>query len=212
MKLVYFNAKGLAETSRYLFAIKSQEYEDFRYPFHIVDGKYVREEFEQDLEKGLFEKSLGRLPYLQINKDIICQSKTIERFLARKFDMMGSNDIEESHIDSICECIRDFKDHYTSIKNDEKAVNNFFEVELPNKFHLLSLMMNKNGSSFGYSVSNKLSLADVVIYTFVMDFFPDKQKVIQSCKHSPKIKSILNTVHHLPSVQKWIKERPVTLF
>ncbi len=213
MKLVYFNARGLAETSRFLFAINHHEYEDFRYPIHIIDGKYIRDEFELDLEKGQFEQSMGKLPYLQIKNDIICQSKAIERFLARHFNMMGSNDIEEAHIDSICECIRDFKEHYTTIKNNEHEVHKFFETDLPNKLHKLSLMMNKNGSSFGFSVSHKLSLSDIVIYTFIMDFFGDKQQnAIQSCKHSPKIRSILKTVHDLPAVQSWLKERPVTMF
>ena len=37
MKLTYFNGRGLAETSRILFAISGEDYEDFRYPLEIID-------------------------------------------------------------------------------------------------------------------------------------------------------------------------------
>ena len=39
MKLVYFNGRGMAETSRLLFAAGGVEYEDFRYPLEIIDMK-----------------------------------------------------------------------------------------------------------------------------------------------------------------------------
>ena len=37
MKLVYFNVRGLAETSRILLALGGEEYEDFRYPLEVID-------------------------------------------------------------------------------------------------------------------------------------------------------------------------------
>ena len=44
MKLTYFNVRGLAETTRMLFAVNNQtgdreEYEDFRYPLEVIDMK-----------------------------------------------------------------------------------------------------------------------------------------------------------------------------
>ena len=54
MKLVYFNGRGLAETSRLLFAISGQTYEDFRYPLKIIDMKtwnMERKEFDEEQRK-----------------------------------------------------------------------------------------------------------------------------------------------------------------
>ena len=55
MKLVYFNGRGLAETSRLVLAYAGADYEDFRYPLEIVDWKtfnFVREEFIADRDSG----------------------------------------------------------------------------------------------------------------------------------------------------------------
>ena len=48
LKLAYFNGKGLAETSRLLFAATETPFEDFRYPISVIDGKYIRDEFTAD--------------------------------------------------------------------------------------------------------------------------------------------------------------------
>ena len=82
MKLVYFNLRGLAETSRLLFAINHQEYQDFRYNFSVKDlSKYDFEkpEFDNDKSNGLLLKSMNKLPYLEVDGNVICQSKAIER-------------------------------------------------------------------------------------------------------------------------------------
>ena len=51
LKLMYFDGRGLAETSRILFAIGGEDYEDKRYPLEIIDWAthdMKKEEFEQD--------------------------------------------------------------------------------------------------------------------------------------------------------------------
>ena len=68
--------------------------------------------FTINQEKGLFKENLGRLPLLVWEGNEISQSKTMERFLGRKFGFMGSNDIEEARIDAFCEHIRDIKQKY----------------------------------------------------------------------------------------------------
>ena len=80
MKLVYFNARGLAETSRMLLSINDTNYTDFRYPLEIIDWtthNIQKDEFDADKELGTFTKSLNKLPYLEVDGEIIPQSKTI---------------------------------------------------------------------------------------------------------------------------------------
>ena len=55
MKLVYFNVRGLAETSRILLALGGEEYEDFRYPLEVIDmskHEMKKEEFDTDKAAG----------------------------------------------------------------------------------------------------------------------------------------------------------------
>ena len=95
-KLIYFNVRALAETSRMLLKAAGQPFEDCRYPIEFKDGQPVRPEWEADKSKYIYEK----IPVLEIDggKYSIAQSKAIERFLARRFNMLGSNDIEAAII------------------------------------------------------------------------------------------------------------------
>ena len=95
-KLIYFDLRGLAETSRMLFKAAGQSFEDFRYPFTVKDGKQIRNEWIADKPNYIYEK----IPVLEIDggKYVIPQSKAIERFLARRFNMLGDNDIEAALI------------------------------------------------------------------------------------------------------------------
>jgi hypothetical protein len=95
-KLIYFASRGRAETSRMLFKAAGQEFEDYRYPQTVKDGQYIRPEWDVDKSKYIYEK----IPVLEIDggKYIIAQSKAIERFLARRFNMLGSNEFEAAII------------------------------------------------------------------------------------------------------------------
>ncbi len=95
-KLTYFNIRGLAETSRMLFKAAGQQFEDYRYPISMKDGQFSRPEWDADKPKYIYEK----IPVLEIDggKYTIAQSKAIERFLARRFNMFGNNDVEAALI------------------------------------------------------------------------------------------------------------------
>ncbi len=95
-KLIYFNIRGRAEIARMLFKAAGQEFEDYRYPLTIKDGQFLRPEWDADKSKYTYE----HIPVLEIDggKHTIAQSKAIERFLARRFNMLGSNDVEAAII------------------------------------------------------------------------------------------------------------------
>ena len=105
MKLVYFNGRGLAETSRLILALNKIKYKDVRYPIEIKDWSnhvIIKDEFEEDKKNNKFLNSLNKLPYLQLSDGkIIGQSKSIERYLAKRYDMMGDTFEEEALIDGI---------------------------------------------------------------------------------------------------------------
>jgi glutathione S-transferase len=67
-KLVYFNARGRAELTRFIFAVAGQEYEDFR---------FEREDWPKYKENAPF----GQSPYLEVhdgsNTFVIAQSIAI---------------------------------------------------------------------------------------------------------------------------------------
>jgi len=217
MKLTYFNVRGLAETSRILLAIGGEEYEDFRYPLDIIDmstHEMTKVEFDSDKSEGKLVGSLNKVPFLEVDGVIIPQSKTIERFLGNRFNMMGSNEIENAQIDAICESVRDFKEMYQKVRGlvgDELVVgmNEWFTVTLVER---LSLLENQLVGEEGYSVGNAMSLADVVLFTFVTQFFDNKEASYNATLATPKIRAVVDRVALDDKVVGWFERRPKTSF
>jgi hypothetical protein len=225
MKLTYFNGRGLAETSRVLFAIAGQEYEDFRYPIQVLDWsifKMVREEFDADKRQGKFWDSLDKLPRLEVDGQVVFQSKSIERYLANRFDLLGSTPLETAFIDSIGETIRDFKDGYQKVRNSpaetkEAAMQTYFSETLPSLLLELSNVIRTRRTydtidHYSFVIGNKLSLADVQIFLFLTDFFDNKDLVLSAYEDLAVIKTIVANVGNLGSVKNWLSIRPQTPF
>jgi len=233
MKLTYFNGRGLAEVSRLIFAVTSAKYEDFRYPLTILDWStynMVRKEFDADKASGKLWESMNKLPTLEVDGQIICQSKAIERYLASTFGLMGTTALEAAKIDSLCECIRDFKDMYRDFKDFQKlrngcaednelAKNKWFSETIAEKLgafdKLLALGVYQDKGKDDddvYAVGNRLSLADIVIYSFLVDFFETNVAIKKSYASCKTLNAIVRTVGDNEGIQKWMAERPDTPF
>lgn len=218
MKLVYFNGRGLAETSRLILAWNNVEYEDFRYPLKIIDWSthtMVKDEFDKDKNEGKLTNSLGKVPFLVDNGETISQSKSIERYLASKYNMMGTTPTEFAKIDSICEYVRDFKDMYQKVrqlKGNERTngMNVWFKETLVEKLEILDNILSDNDE--GYSVGSKSSLADIVLFSFITQFFDDAQSAIDSTKKAPKLCKIIEKIRLDKNIKTWVSIRPITDF
>ncbi|CAF0821728.1 unnamed protein product [Rotaria sp. Silwood1] len=207
-KLIYFAGRGLAETSRMLFKAAGQEFQDYRYPIVINDGQYIRPEWDADKSKYIYEK----IPVLEIDggKYVIAQSKAIERFLARRFNMLGSNDIEAAIIDAAGEQILDLKQAYNKAKTaGADSVKKFFEEDLTKTFTAFEKQANKNKS--GYWIGSSLSLFDIQLYNLI-HFFDDQQSVQKALENCPTLKAIHDQVEQTPAIKKWLDERPQSVF
>ena len=95
---------------------------------------------------------------------------------------MGSNEIEAAVIDSYCEYLRDFK--YDNL-----------------------LTINETHSQF--SMGNKLSLADVSIYSFLVEYFDNKEGVLEALKDCKKLRRVVETVKLNKKIKNWLTNRPV---
>ena len=77
-RLTYFNSRGVAECSRLMFKLKEQDFEDVR---------LTRK--SEELETLKAKSPTGQFPLLEIEgldkPLVLCQSRAIERYLARKF-------------------------------------------------------------------------------------------------------------------------------
>ena len=135
MKLVYFNLRGVVEVSRYMLHMGGAEYEDFRYPFDT--SNWAKPEADAAKIEGKHDINMGRLPFLEVDGQLVAQSKSIERFVATRFGFYGANDVEAAQIDCVCEHVRDIKDAYQKVrgiqdKAEKKAgMEKWFGTDLP---------------------------------------------------------------------------------
>jgi glutathione S-transferase len=155
---------------------------------------------------------MDRVPLFNFNGTTIGQSKTIERFVAKKFGFMGTNEIEEALIDMLTEHVRDIKQKYNDSKSgksgDELATakSNFISSELPKWAQKLEKCVGKEG----FSVGSKLSLADITIQQLFQDYFDDKEGAAASIEPLPGLSAIVANV--AAAASNWFSTRPSTPF
>ena len=222
LQLKYFNARGAAETSRILLAIGGDPYEDIR--FDIIPGKMESPAFSAAKETGELKMNLNRAPVLVTPEGVtIGQSKAIERYLARRFGLMGESSEEEALIDCVCEHCRDVRDaqarkgfsFFSRDKTDEeKAVlrKEWFESDMPALLEKIDAAVQDTGSP-GHAVGNPLSLADVAIFSLLRDCYPpDQEEVAQAAEGCAALNSIAEGVANDPRVAEWLERRPPSNF
>jgi len=213
--LTYFNGRGLAEVSRYLFVLKGVDYEDYRFPDVPIPG-------ETGMKRPLFEANkesypFGQVPVLQVGGEkgvVLAQSKAIERYLAKEFGFMGCSAIEAQLIDSVGEAIRDFRDAYWKTREKPEEKTKFFAEVFPKALKYLNRFAMEHGNKNHTFVGNSISLADVQFFQALASFnvYHDDEFSEKIIVGYPALVAIRHNVATQPQIQKWIAERPVTFF
>ena len=223
LQLKYFDARGAAETVRILLAVGKEDYEDTRY--EIAPGTMEAPAFKEAKEKGELVANMDRAPILIVDGDhVIGQSKAIERFLARRYKLMGRSEIEAAQIDCVTEHCRDIKDaqmrkRFSAFVKDrtdeEKAVDQklWFEEEMPEMLTKLQAAIQVPSKAKGCAVGGSLSLADLAIFALLSDGFPAYKELTQhAAEKCPVLLDIVNAVESHPEVAVWLKKRPDNRF
>lgn len=165
--------------------------------------------------------NLNRAPILVTpDGQTIGQSKAIERYLSRKYGLMGSTPEDEATIDCIAEHCRDVKDaarakgfsKFTKNKtDDEKAKDRkeWFEQDMPAMLAKIEEAVEETSASSGYSFGTQTSYADVVIWALLRDCFAaDLEDTKKASEKFIALNGICDQVASNPGVAKWISERP----
>ena len=84
----------------------------------------------------------------------------------------------------------------------------WFTVTLVEKLGLLENLLGEGG----FSVGGKLSLADVVVFAFITQFFDNHEASYNATLATPKLRSIVDNVANHEKVVEWLKKRPKTAF
>eukprot|EP00026_Physarum_polycephalum_P018931 Phypoly_transcript_20719.p1 GENE.Phypoly_transcript_20719~~Phypoly_transcript_20719.p1 ORF type:complete len:216 (+),score=40.99 Phypoly_transcript_20719:31-648(+) len=198
-KLTYFDGRGRAEIIRLVFVITGTAFEDNRVP--IDEGRKTWLALKPTIP---FE----RLPELEVDGHRIPQSKTIERFLAKRFGLNGTNEFEEAAVDGFSEQVRDITIGYNMAKGDETKLGKFWSTEFPDYLHILA----KNAGNNGHFVGNKLTLPDVQFYYTMATYFDALDKVNACLSKYENLRKIVDNVANNDKIKEYVSKRKVTPF
>jgi len=200
-KLTYFNARALAEPMRLMFALKGVEYDDIR---------IEKEEWPAKKQDSQFP--WGSLPVLQDGGKVLAQSGSIQRYLAKKLDLAGSDDFEAAKCDEMIEAMTDVRQAvFKMIKETDEArkaefMNTLKTETFPAYLKKFDAILQANG---GFFVGKKISYADLNIASY-LQMFSEKFPELLECY--PNLKTHQDTVFNLDGIKQWVTKRPVTEF
>ncbi|CAG9539663.1 unnamed protein product [Cercopithifilaria johnstoni] len=195
-KLIYFNGRGRAEVIRLLFAQADVSYEDIR---------INRTEWPALKSKTPY----GHIPILYVNDKVLAESHAIERYLARKFGLLGTNEWEAAKIDEIICNLEDVWQKMQSwlhegnaTEKDEMFKKLVKETIAPFMQRYEQFLLNSRSP---YFVGNKISLADIAVFN-MLNYFQELRT------HYPKLAEFADKIGQMPRIKAWIDKRPNTNF
>lgn len=197
-KLVYFNARGRAEVSRFIFAQAGVEYED----------KRVEKEEWAKLKPST---PTGALPLLEVDGKQLPGSGVIARFLAERFGLAGSNDVENAEIAGIIDVLHDFMIRMMTMyfeKDEAKKAELKEKLEkedVPKYWGILEERSKSNNSAEGWIYGNKPTYADLSIYNVLGYVTKSAPNFTEQFPRMGKLKA---AVEALPKIAEWLKKRP----
>ncbi|XP_013807059.2 hematopoietic prostaglandin D synthase isoform X1 [Apteryx mantelli] len=194
-KLTYFNLRGRAEISRYLFAYSGKKYEDHR--IEAADWPKIKPTIP-----------FGKIPILEVDGVTIHQSLAIARYLARETGLAGQTPVEQALADAIVDTIDDFMTLFPwAEKNQDvrkQAFNDILTNKAPELLKDLDAFLGDNNWLVGKSVT-------------WADFYWDVcSTTLLSCKPDladsyPRLLALRDRVQALPAIAAWIQKRPKTI-
>jgi len=199
IKLTYFNGKGRGELSRLILAYAAVPYEDKRVTF-------------QEWPALKPQMPLGFMPVLEYDGEVISQSKTIARFLAKKFGIAGKTNLEQAKADMIVDCVTDieiarYKWVFAPDPTAKQTGKEAFEKETLPKFlsQMLDIFQQGKGT---FMVGEELTWADIAVAGFLDLCVPTVD--VDKEKFKPLI-DLMARVFEIPNVKKYLDTRPVTM-
>ncbi|XP_012276500.1 glutathione S-transferase [Orussus abietinus] len=196
-KLIYFDLTGLGEPIRFMLSYGGVKFED----------KRINSEEWKELKPQI---PMGQLPVLEIDGKKYYQSKAIGRFLAKKFDLYGSDEFEAMEIDAVVDTIDDLRQALVSYTFEEdpdvKAkLKEKNSPKVPLFLEKLESLVERNG---GYFVGGKLSWPDIVFAAHSK--FASHMLEGDVSKDHPELKKLTDKVLAIPNIKKYVDGRPDT--
>ena len=157
----------------------------------------------------------GVLPVLEVDGKMYPGSGPIARFVAERYGVAGTNDLENLEIAGIVDTIGDCQSKLWPAffeKNETRKaelMKEARETHIPKCLGILEKLAGANNSAGGWLCGPKVTYADLTF--FVVSGYISKAAPDVFDKY-PALKKLITSIENLPNIAKWLKERPVTDF
>jgi glutathione S-transferase len=198
VKIVYFDARGLAEASRLILQYAKVDFEDFR----------VKHEDWPALKP---KTKTGKIPYLEFDGHLIVESYAMHRFLARKYGLAGKDEYEQAVVDGIADVSKDF---YSAVapwmyavmgfrpgKPDELKQEYLYD-NLKEYLPVFSTFLKESKS--GFLVSSGLTWADFVFSELIITLLGLEPNVLDN---HPELKEYIIRIKNVPQLKDYYSTR-----
>jgi len=203
-KLTYFQGKGRAEGTRFLFAYAGVNFDDHR--------------INHDQWAALKPTTpMGQVPVLEVDGKFLCQSMAIARFVGREFGLGGDTAFDQALADMYVDGLQDLLPHMRPVSMammQGKPESEIKELYAKAKAeHLMSFIdryekyLTANGGQ--HLVGKKTSWADILLAEFLGRLQDSDQTLLAG--HS-KLQALVKTIFEHPGVKKYVASRPQTAF
>ncbi|XP_033643971.1 hematopoietic prostaglandin D synthase-like [Asterias rubens] len=198
-KLNYFNIQGRAEISRLCFVVAGVPFEDRR-----VDGA--------DWPALKPTMPNGAMPVLEVDGKMLPETRAIQGYLGREFDLIGADSWETALVDVVGEMLDDLMKPLVEkviFEKDEakkaESAKAYFEEKGPLMLGRLEKRLESNQGGDGFFVGKKISVADIAFYT-CMDHMLKLQPTVLD--KYPKLKALRGRFAAEKNVATYLEKRP----
>ncbi|VWU52299.1 glutathione S-transferase, putative [Hepatocystis sp. ex Piliocolobus tephrosceles] len=199
--LYYFDARGKAELIRLIFAYLGIKYTDKRFGQHgdaFLEFKKFKEEKETPF---------NQVPVLEIGDLILAQSQAIVRYLSKKYNISGNNELNEFYADMIYCGVQDIHHKFNNTNLFKENETTFLNEELPKWSGYFEKLLKKNNTN--YFVGNELTYADLAVFNLYDDI---EIKYPNSLNKFPLLKEHTELISNLPNIKNYIANRKESVY
>lgn len=203
------NIVGLVQPIRFALALAGvSDHTDVRIePGLPMDNDYKQAWFsaKQDfIENVNCPQVFPNLPYYMDDCVQLTQSDTILRYIGRKYNLMGVPG-QEHVVDLVLDELKDFEGQLTgySYGAGDNAVAAFMESSVCNKLK----QFNKFLKNHDYLTGDKISIADVKLFTFILklEVIQNKLQTIDFMNDNTDLESFATRMKSLPSIRSYME-------
>ncbi|KAG7170370.1 Hematopoietic prostaglandin D synthase-like 3, partial [Homarus americanus] len=206
-KLIYFNARGRAELSRWIMAYGNITYTDER----------VEKEDWPEKKKSLHG---GKVPLLMVDDKPLPQSMAIARYLAKQAGLVPQDDMDSAYCDAVTDTLNDCPElsrrpgnyrhiaRFSSMSEEEKK-KTYREEFFPNVMEPVLVRLNKRLEEREWFVTDKVTWADFMISLVFGEVRKRKADLLEPF---PKVVALVQRVRDLPAIKQWLETSPDTPF